>query len=32
VKEKLEETAIPGWRNAAEIFKERAREMASFYS
>ena len=32
VKEKLEETAIPGWRNAAEVFKERAREMASFYS
>ena len=31
VKEKLEETAIPGWRNAAEVFKERAREMASFY-
>ena len=32
VKEKLEETAIPGWRNAAEIFKERAREMASLCS
>jgi hypothetical protein len=32
VKEKLEETAIPGWRNAGEVFKERAREMASFYS
>ena len=32
VKEKLEETAVPGWRNAAEVFKERAREMASFYS
>lgn len=32
VKEKLEETAIPGWRNAAEVFKERAREMASYYS
>ena len=32
VKEKLEETAIPGWRNAPEVFKERAREMASFYS
>jgi transposase len=32
MKEKLEETAIPGWRNAPEVFKERAREMASFYS
>jgi transposase len=32
VKEKLEETAIPGWRNASEVFKERAREMASYYS
>jgi len=32
VKKKLEETAIPGWRNAGEVFKERAREMASFYS
>jgi transposase len=32
VKEKLEETAIPGWRNAEEVFKERSREMASFYS
>lgn len=32
VKEKLEETAIPGWRNASEIFKERARDMASYYS
>ena len=32
VKEKLEEMAIPGWRNAAEVFKERAREMANFYS
>ncbi len=32
VKKKLEETTIPGWRNAEEVFKERAREMASFYS
>ena len=32
VKKKLEETAIPGWRNAGEVFKERAKEMASFYS
>jgi transposase len=32
VKKKLEETVIPGWRNAEEVFKERAREMASFYS
>ena len=32
MKKKLEETAIPGWRNAGEVFKERAKEMASFYS
>jgi len=32
VKKKLEETAIPGWGNAGEVFKERAKEMASFYS
>jgi len=32
VKEKLEETAIQGWRNTVEVFKEIAREMASFYS
>jgi len=32
VKEKLEETAIPGWKNALDVFKERAREMASFFS
>jgi hypothetical protein len=32
VMKKLEETAIPGWRNGGEVFKERAREMASFYS
>ena len=32
VKEKLEKTAIPEWRKAEEVFKERAREMASFYS
>lgn len=32
VKKKLEETEIPGWRNAEEVFKDRAREMASFYS
>ncbi len=32
VKEKLEKTAIPGWRKAEEVFKERAKEMAGFYS
>jgi transposase len=32
VKEKLEKTSIPGWRKAEEVFKERAREMAGFYS
>jgi len=32
VKEKLEETAIPGWKKAEEVFKERAREMSGFYS
>ncbi|AKB28885.1 Mobile element protein [Methanosarcina siciliae T4/M] len=32
VKEKIEETAIPGWRKAGEVFKERAGYMASFYS
>ena len=30
--EKIEETAIPGWKKAGEVFKERARDMASFYS
>jgi len=32
VKEKLEKTAIPEWRKAEEVFKEKAREMAGFYS
>ena len=32
MKENLEKTKIPGWRKAEEVFKERARGMASFYS
>jgi transposase len=32
MKKKLEETTIPRWKNAVEAFKERAKEMASFYS
>jgi len=32
VKEKIEETKIPRWRSAKEVFDERARGMASFYS
>lgn len=32
VKEKIEKTAIPGWKMAGEVFKERAGHMASFYS
>ncbi len=32
VKEHLEKTEIPRWRKAEEVFKERARDMASFYS
>lgn len=32
VKEKIEKTAIPGWKKAEEVFKERTGYMASFYS
>ena len=32
VKKKLEEKAIPGWRNPEDVFKERAKEMAGYYS
>ncbi|WP_319508490.1 IS1634 family transposase [uncultured Methanolobus sp.] len=32
VKEHLEQKGIPGWRKAEEVFKERARDMVSFYS
>ena len=32
VKEKIEETKIPRWRSAKEVFDERARGMAGFYS
>ncbi len=32
VKEQIENKAIPGWRKAGEVFKERAGYMASFYS
>jgi len=32
VKKIIEETAIPGWRKAEEVFKERARDMTGFYS
>jgi transposase len=32
VKKKLEGKAIPGWRNPEDVFKERAKEMAGYYS
>ncbi|WP_319507504.1 IS1634 family transposase [uncultured Methanolobus sp.] len=32
VKEHIEKAKIPAWRKAEDVFKERARDMASFYS